>query len=78
MDIYRRDVKKLRTLRHPNVIRVVDVLEENKKYIALVTEPILCSVANMCKNFTNIPFDSVPMDLKSQNLTPFEITCGLV
>lgn len=37
----------LHRLRHPHVLRVVEVIEENKKFLAFVTERIVGSVANV-------------------------------
>ena len=53
-------------------------MPENPKEIVFVTERVTCSLRNMCNNFTNLPPDHIPKDIKEKNLSAFEVTCGLV
>ena len=53
-------------------------MPENPKEIVFVTERVTCSLGNMCNNFTNLPTDHIPKDIKEKNLSAFEVTCGLV
>ena len=53
-------------------------MPENPKEIVFVTERVTCSLGNMCNNFTNLPPDHIPKDIKEKNLSAFEVTCGLV
>jgi hypothetical protein len=49
-------------LRHPGVIRVVQALDESKTTMAIVTEPIFASVANVLGSVDNVA--KVPAELK--------------
>ena len=57
---------------------MIGVMPENPKEICFVTERVTCSLANMCNNFTNLPVENIPSDIKEKNLSPFEVTCGIV
>lgn len=47
MHLHDAELGALHRLRHPHVLRVVEVIEENKKFLAFVTERIVGSVANV-------------------------------
>lgn len=53
-------------------------MPENPKEIVFVTERVTCSLANMCNNFTNLPPECIPKEIKEKTLSAFEATCGLV
>lgn len=89
MYLLRQDVKKMMvylifwfwficSLRHPYTLKVIEVMPENPKEIVFVTERVTCSLANMCNDFTNLPTEFIPRDIKDKNLSAFEATCGLV
>jgi hypothetical protein len=78
LGVLRRDMAKLRTLHHPSVLKVYEVFEENKSCLAFVTERVFCSLANACKDFTNLPADKTSAELRQFTLSPFEITSGLL
>ena len=65
-------------LRHPCTLKVIEVMPENPKEICFVTERVTTSLANQCNNFTNLPLESIPKDIKEKNLSAFEVTCGIV
>lgn len=62
MDLVRQDAAQLMRLRHPGVVRVIQALDESKASIAMVTEPIFASVANVLGRHDNI--SKVPSELK--------------
>ncbi|KAG1367685.1 putative Scy1-like protein 2 [Cocos nucifera] len=55
-------------LRHPGVVHVVQALDESKTAVAMVTEPLLASVANALGNYDNIP--KIPKELKGMEHFP--------
>lgn len=63
LDLIRGDAGKMVRLRHPGVVHVVQGIDENKNALALVTEPLFASVANVLGNVENVV--DVPNDLKS-------------
>ena len=65
-------------LRHPQTLKVIEVMPENPKEICFVTERVITSLANQCNNFTNLPLENIPKDIKEKNLSAFEVTCGIV
>lgn len=66
------------SMRHPYTLKFIEEIPETKKEIAFVTEPVVCSLANMCNDFTHLPPDCIQNDIRLKALSPFEITCGLV
>ncbi|KAG6505288.1 hypothetical protein ZIOFF_037643 [Zingiber officinale] len=54
VDLVRVDAARLVRIRHPGVLHVVQVLDESKNAIAMVTEPIFASVANALGQLDNI------------------------
>ena len=48
--LVRKDASQWLKLRHPNVLRVHAPLEENRNALALVTEPVLASLADVLDN----------------------------
>lgn len=73
LDIIRADGTRLVKLRHPGVVHVVQALDENKNAMAMVTEPLFASVANVLGNVDNVA--KVPKDLKGIVSASF---CGLI
>ncbi|KAE8962981.1 hypothetical protein PR001_g29525, partial [Phytophthora rubi] len=53
-EVLRQEMKTLRVLRHPHVLKVEEVFEDSRRSLCFVTERVTCSLANACKNFTNI------------------------
>lgn len=68
----------IRRLRHPYVLKVIEVMPENPKEVCFVAERVTCSLANMCNNFTNLPKEHIPKEIKEKTLSAFEATCGIV
>lgn len=62
LDLLRQDAAQMSRLRHPGVVRVVQALDESKTTMAIVTEPIFTSVANVLGSVDNIA--KVPAELK--------------
>lgn len=62
MDLVRQDAAQLMRLRHPGVVRVVQALDESKGAMAMVTEPIFASVANVLGRLDNV--FKIPNELK--------------
>lgn len=62
LDLVRQDAAQLMRLRHPGVVRVIQALDESKAAMAMVTEPIFASVANVLGRHDNI--SKVPSELK--------------
>ena len=60
------------------MLLVVDTIPETKHLIAVVTEPVLGSLANVTKDFTGIPPDAITDELRSASLSFFDIACGLL
>ncbi|OQR92588.1 protein kinase [Achlya hypogyna] len=76
LDVLRHDMKTLRLLRHPQILKIEEVFEESRKTLSFVTERVTCSLANACKNFTNVL--NVTPDVLEIGLSEFEIACGLM
>uniref|UniRef100_A0AAV1VD63 Protein kinase domain-containing protein n=1 Tax=Peronospora matthiolae TaxID=2874970 RepID=A0AAV1VD63_9STRA len=76
LEILRQEMKTLRVLRHPHVLKVEEVFEESRRSLCFVTERVTCSLANACKNFTNIL--NVTPEVLEIGLTEFELACGLM
>ncbi|CEG49390.1 scy1 protein kinase [Plasmopara halstedii] len=76
LEILRQEMKTLRLLRHPHVLKVEEVFEESRRSLCFVTERITCSLANACKNFTNIT--NVTPEVLEIGLSEFELACGLM
>lgn len=62
LDLVRQDAAQLLRLRHPGVVRVIQALDESKAAMAMVTEPIFASVANVLGRHDNVA--KVPNELK--------------
>ncbi|KAE9360984.1 hypothetical protein PF008_g1478 [Phytophthora fragariae] len=54
IEVLRQEMKTLRVLRHPHVLKVEEVFGESRRSLCFVTERVTCSLANACKSFTNI------------------------
>ncbi|OQS06542.1 kinase [Thraustotheca clavata] len=76
LDVLRHDMKTLRVLRHPQILKMEEVFEESRKTLSFVTERVTCSLANACKNFTNVL--NVTPEVLEIGLSEFEIACGLM
>ncbi|POM64438.1 Protein kinase, partial [Phytophthora palmivora] len=76
LEILRQEMKTLRVLRHPHVLKVEEVYEESRRSLCFVTERVTCSLANACKNFNNIT--NVTPEVLEIGLTEFELACGLM
>ncbi|KAI3945929.1 hypothetical protein MKW98_007278 [Papaver atlanticum] len=75
-DIIRADAARLVRIRHPGVVHVVQGLDENKNFMAMVTEPLFASVANTLGNVENI--GKVPKELKGMEMGLLEVKHGLL
>lgn len=73
LDLVRADAGKLVRLRHPGIVHVVQAMDENKNAMAMVTEPLFASVANVLGNFENV--SKVPRELKGLVLCRFVLFC---
>ncbi|RHY95335.1 hypothetical protein DYB35_008381 [Aphanomyces astaci] len=76
LDVLRQDMKTLRVLRHPQILKIEEVFEETRKTLSFVTERVTCSLANACKNFANVA--NVTPEVLEIGLSEFEIACGLM
>lgn len=76
LDIMRQEMKTLRVLRHPHVLKVEEVFEESRRSLSFVTERVTCSLANACKNFTNVI--NITPEVLDIGLTEFEVACGVM
>lgn len=76
IDIMRTDMKTLRVLRHPHVLKVEHVFEETKRSLAFVTEKIICSLANARKRFDHV--GNVTPEVLEVGLVEFELACGFM
>lgn len=49
LEVYRRDAQELLKLKlkHPGIVQVIEPLEETESVMAMVTEPVLYSLANV-------------------------------
>ncbi|CAN1294954.1 SCY1-like protein 2 A [Linum perenne] len=66
LDVVRADAMRLVRLRHPGVVHVVQSLDENKNAMAMVTEPLFASVANVLGYLENV--EKVPKELQGINV----------
>jgi hypothetical protein len=62
LDLVRQDAAQMMRLRHPGVVRVIQALDESKAAMAMVTEPIFASAANVLGRHDNVA--KVPTELK--------------
>ena len=62
LDLVRQDAAQMMRLRHPGVVRVIQALDESKAAMAMVTEPIFASAANVLGRHDNV--GKVPAELK--------------
>ncbi|CAN0887883.1 SCY1-like protein 2 A [Linum grandiflorum] len=76
LDVVRADATRLVRLRHPGVVHVVQSLDENKNAMAMVTEPLFASVANVLGNFENV--EKVPKELQGIEMGLLEVKHGLL
>ncbi|DBA02167.1 TPA: hypothetical protein N0F65_004802, partial [Lagenidium giganteum] len=76
LDVLRQEMRTLRLLRHPHVLKVEEIYEESRRTLSFVTERVTCSLANACKNFTNVT--NVTPEVLEIGLTEFEVACGLM
>lgn len=76
LDLVRADAGKLVRLRHPGIVHVVQAMDENKNAMAMVTEPLFASVANVLGNFENV--SKVPKELKGLEMSLLEMKHGLL
>lgn len=76
LEVLRQEMKTLRLLRHPHVLKVEEVYEESRRTLSFVTERIVCSLANANKNFTNVA--NVTPEVLEIGLSEFEVACGLM
>lgn len=76
LEVLRQEMKTLRVLRHPHVLKVEEVFEESRRTLSFVTERVTCSLANANKNFTNVA--NVTPEVLEIGLTEFEVACGLM
>ncbi|KAJ0231993.1 Uncharacterized protein HA466_0294670 [Hirschfeldia incana] len=76
LELIRGDAGRMVRLRHPGVVHVVQGIDENKNAMALVTEPLFASVANVLGNVENV--GDVPKDLKSMEMSLLEVKHGLL
>ncbi|EWM23795.1 protein kinase [Nannochloropsis gaditana] len=61
LDIFRKDIRALRELNHPYILKIYDVLEENKKCLAFVAERVSFSLANALHRYQNLPAREQPL-----------------
>ncbi|CAM6090431.1 unnamed protein product [Calypogeia fissa] len=76
LDVVRADAAQLMRLRHPGVVKVIQGLDESKGAMAMVTEPIFASVANVLGRLDNV--GNTPKELKNLELSQLEIKHGLL
>mmetsp|Transcript_37230 Transcript_37230/g.46563 ORF Transcript_37230/g.46563 Transcript_37230/m.46563 type:complete len:130 (+) Transcript_37230:246-635(+) len=50
----RKEVQFLNKIRHPDILKVIEVIPESSKALAFVTEPVGKSLANVRKDFRGI------------------------
>ncbi|GBG61581.1 hypothetical protein CBR_g22378 [Chara braunii] len=75
-DIFRQDAAQLLKLRHPGIVRVIEPLDESKHMMAMVTEPLFASLANVTKDFTNM--NQIPEELKNLDMSNLEMKHGFL
>ncbi|KAK1311631.1 hypothetical protein QJS10_CPA07g01011 [Acorus calamus] len=76
LDVVRADASRLVRIRHPGVVHVVQALDESKNAMAMVTEPMFASVANVLGEVDNVV--KVPKELKMMEMGLLEIKHGLL
>ncbi|KAG0559084.1 hypothetical protein KC19_10G077800 [Ceratodon purpureus] len=76
LDLVRQDAAQMMRLRHPGVVRVIQALDESKAAMAMVTEPIFASAANVLGRHDNIV--KIPTELKDLELGQLEVKHGLL
>ncbi|CAN1294955.1 SCY1-like protein 2 A [Linum perenne] len=76
LDVVRADAMRLVRLRHPGVVHVVQSLDENKNAMAMVTEPLFASVANVLGYLENV--EKVPKELQGIEMGLLEVKHGLL
>ncbi|KAK1285345.1 hypothetical protein QJS10_CPB20g00417 [Acorus calamus] len=76
LDVVRADAARLVRIRHPGVVHVVQALDESKNAMAMVTEPMFASVANVLGEVDNVV--KVPKELKGMEMGLLEIKHGLL
>ncbi|KAK1325193.1 hypothetical protein QJS10_CPA01g02136 [Acorus calamus] len=76
LDVVRADAARLVRIRHPGVVHVVQALDESKNAMAMVTEPLFASVANVLGEVDNVV--KVPKELKGMKMGLLEIKHGLL
>ncbi|CAK9814468.1 SCY1-like protein 2 [Anthophora quadrimaculata] len=77
LETLKRGVAQLTKLRHPQILTVQHPLEESRDSLAFATEPVLASLANVLKNYDNLP-QPLPVTLKDYKLHDVEIKYGLL
>lgn len=63
----------LQRLKHPNILGIIQPIIEGPKEIAMVTEPVVGSLANILKDFKGLA--SPPEILKNYELSDTEVCC---
>lgn len=58
---FSQDIRALRELNHPYILKIYDVLEENKKCLAFVAERVSFSLANALHRYQNLPAREQPL-----------------
>jgi hypothetical protein len=53
--IMKKDILCFKDMSHAGIVRIVEVLEDNKKVFAVVTEKIICSLHDLLNRFEHIP-----------------------
>ncbi|CAH9073024.1 unnamed protein product [Cuscuta epithymum] len=76
LDMVRADAARLVRLRHPGVVHVVQALDETKNSMAMVTEPLFASAANVLGNMDNI--EKASKELKGIEMGLLEVKHGLL
>lgn len=78
LSLLRQDAKAMSQQRHPCILKVLEIMPENKREVVFVTERVRCSLSNICHDFTNLPTECISQELKSYTLSTFEVSCGLM
>lgn len=84
----RKEIQFLKRVRHPDILRVIEVLPESGKVLAFVTEAVGMSLANVRKDFRGIRETKENANIKQIEeridqmndfaMSEFEITSGLL
>ena len=84
--------KTLSRLRHPSLLRVVEVLPDSNSHIAVITEPVFASLANALKRYDGPAFappdvaksssdaqiaQGPPAELREFSMSEFEVCHGM-